>query len=176
MARDTSKLVTIPGELHSAATGNIVAAAEEIFDYTINKYQKDINQNVSYIRKDDSSVSPIPSFDPQSQTVHVDPQILSEAQKKQVRANIGLGNGDIDVKPTSGSGNVVTSGGVYESMEKIGSSVNSQVGYYICSTPGNAAAKTISASGYTLIDGGGIRIKFSNKKELHLRCSSLLSV
>ena len=54
MARDTSKLVTIPGELHSAATGNIVAAAEEIFDYTINKYQKDINQNVSYIRKDDA--------------------------------------------------------------------------------------------------------------------------
>lgn len=163
MARDTSKLVTIPGELHSAATGNIVAAAEEIFDYTINKYQKDINQNVSYIRKDDSSVSPIPSFDPQSQTVHVDPQILSEAQKKQVRVNIGLGNGDIDVKPTSGSGNVVTSGGVYESIEKIGSSVNSQVGYYICSTPGNASTKTISASGYTLIDGGGIRIKFSNK-------------
>ena len=34
MARDTSKLVTIPGELHSAATGNIVAAAEEVFDYT----------------------------------------------------------------------------------------------------------------------------------------------
>ena len=47
MARDTSKLVTIPGELHSAATGNIVAASEEIFDYTANKYQKDINQEVA---------------------------------------------------------------------------------------------------------------------------------
>ena len=47
MARDTSKLVTIPGELHSAATGSIVAAAEEIFDYTANKYQKDINQEVA---------------------------------------------------------------------------------------------------------------------------------
>ena len=46
MARDTSKLVTIPGELHSAATGNIVAAAEEVFDYNANKYQKDINQEV----------------------------------------------------------------------------------------------------------------------------------
>ena len=46
MARDTSKLVTIPGELHSAAAGNIVAAAEEVFDYTANKYQKDINQEV----------------------------------------------------------------------------------------------------------------------------------
>ena len=47
MARDTSGLVTIPGELHSAATGNIVVAAEEVFDYTINKYQKDINQEVA---------------------------------------------------------------------------------------------------------------------------------
>ena len=47
MARDTSKLVTIPGELHSAATGNIVAASEEIFDYAVNKYQKDINQEVA---------------------------------------------------------------------------------------------------------------------------------
>ena len=47
MARDTSKLVTIPGELHSVATGNIVAAAEEIFDYAVNKYQKDINQEVA---------------------------------------------------------------------------------------------------------------------------------
>jgi hypothetical protein len=36
MARDTNKLVTIPGELHSAATGGIVAAAEEIFDYDAN--------------------------------------------------------------------------------------------------------------------------------------------
>ena len=90
MARDTSKLVTIPGELHSAATGNIVAAAEEVFDYTKNMYQKDINQEVAYI-KEDSSVDPIPSFNPQSQTVHVDEQVLSNAQKKQVRKNIGFG-------------------------------------------------------------------------------------
>ena len=50
MARDTSKLVTIPGELHSAATGNIVTAAEEVFDYNKNKYQKDINQEIDYIK------------------------------------------------------------------------------------------------------------------------------
>ena len=93
MARDTSKLVTIPGELHSAATGSIVAAAEEIFDYTANKYQKDINQEVA------SSIQ--------------------------------------DLRST--------------------------VGYYICSTAGNTAEKAIDASGYTLLKGGGLRVKFTEK-------------
>ena len=162
MARDTSKLVTIPGELHSAATGNIVVAAEEVFDYTTNKYQKDINQEVAYI-KEDSSVDPIPSFNPQSQTVHIDEQVLSNTQKKQVRKNIGLGNGDIDSTPTSGSDNVVRSGGVYSSMQELRSTVNPQVGYYICSTAGNTAAKVIDASGYTLLKGGGLRVNFTEK-------------
>jgi hypothetical protein len=44
MARDTSKLVTIPGELHSAATGNIVSASQEIFDYDSNSYQSQLNK------------------------------------------------------------------------------------------------------------------------------------
>ena len=44
MARDTSKLVTIPGELHSAATGNIVSATQEIFDYDSNSYQSQLNK------------------------------------------------------------------------------------------------------------------------------------
>lgn len=43
--RDMSKTVTIPGELHSAATGNIVAASEEIFDYKTNSYQSDLNRD-----------------------------------------------------------------------------------------------------------------------------------
>ena len=162
MARDISKLVTIPGELHSAATGNIVVAAEEVFDYTTNKYQKDINQEVAYI-KEDSSVDPIPSFNPQSQTVHIDEQVLSNTQKKQVRKNIGLGNGDIDSTPTSGSDNVVRSGGVYSSMQELRSTVNPQVGYYTCSTAGNTAAKVIDASGYTLLKGGGLRVNFTEK-------------
>ena len=162
MARDTSKLVTIPGELHSAATGNIVAAAEEVFDYTTNKYQNDINQEVAYI-KEDSSVAPIPSFNPQSQTVHLDEQVLSNAQKKQVRKNIGLGNGDIDSTPTAESDNVVRSGGVYASMQELRSTVNPQVGYYTCSTAGNTAAKVIDASGYTLLKGGGLRVNFTEK-------------
>ena len=49
MNKDTSKLVTIPGELHSAATGNIVAGADEIFDYDSSCYQSDINSRWQYI-------------------------------------------------------------------------------------------------------------------------------
>lgn len=48
MEKDTSKLVTIPGELHSAATGNIVAGADEIFDYDSSCYQSDINSRWTY--------------------------------------------------------------------------------------------------------------------------------
>lgn len=36
----------------------------------------------------------------------------TDAQKKQARANLGFGDGDIDAEPTAGSSNMVTSGGV----------------------------------------------------------------
>ena len=45
MARDTSKLVAIPGELHSAATDGIVTATEEVFDYDSSLFQSQINSN-----------------------------------------------------------------------------------------------------------------------------------
>ena len=113
--------------------------------------------------KKDNTIDPNPTFDPQSQTVHVTPQTLTEEQKKQARENIGFGNGDIDSKPTAGSDNLVTSGGIYKSIEEISGSINSQVGYYICSTPGEATEKTIDASGYVLIVGGDLRVKFVEK-------------
>ena len=55
MARDTSKLVTIPGELHSAATGNIVSASQEIFDYDSNSYQSQLNKQLYNVSTHDSS-------------------------------------------------------------------------------------------------------------------------
>lgn len=113
--------------------------------------------------KKDNTIDPNPTFDPQSQTVHVTPQTLTEEQKKQARENIGFGNGDIDSKPTAGSDNLVTSGGIYKSIEEISGSINSQVGYYICSTPGETPEKTIDASGYVLIVGGDLRVKFVEK-------------
>ena len=57
MARDTSKLVTIPGELHSAATGNIVSASQEIFDYDSNSYQSQLNKQVYNVSAHDSSAT-----------------------------------------------------------------------------------------------------------------------
>lgn len=42
----------------------------------------------------------------------------TDAQKKQARANLGFGDGDIDAKPTAGSDNLVNSGGVYDAMRK----------------------------------------------------------
>lgn len=55
MARDTSKLVTIPGELHSAATGSIVSASQEIFDYDSNSYQSQLNKQLYNVSAHDSS-------------------------------------------------------------------------------------------------------------------------
>ena len=46
MARDTNNLIIIPGELHSAATGNVVAASEEIFDYDSSSYQSQLNKQI----------------------------------------------------------------------------------------------------------------------------------
>lgn len=43
----------------------------------------------------------------------------TDAQKKQARANLGFGDGDIDSKPTPGSDNPVKSGGVYDAVEKL---------------------------------------------------------
>ena len=44
MVQDKNKRVTIPGELHSAATGNVVAPADEIYDYGLDKRQSDLNK------------------------------------------------------------------------------------------------------------------------------------
>ena len=48
MDKDTSKLINIPGELHSIASGNIIAGTDEIFDYNSSLYQSEINKNVGY--------------------------------------------------------------------------------------------------------------------------------
>lgn len=45
MTQDKDKLVTIPGELHSAATGNVVASTEEVYDYKLDSRQSDLNND-----------------------------------------------------------------------------------------------------------------------------------
>lgn len=48
--------------------------------------------------------------------VSTESQSFSDLQMKQARANLGLGDGTIDGAPTTGSGNVVTSGGVKKTL------------------------------------------------------------
>jgi len=53
----------------------------------------------------------------------------TEAQKKQARANLGFGDGDIDNEPTVGSDNTVKSGGIYEGIKK--QCIITNKGYYL---------------------------------------------
>ena len=71
-------------------------------------------ENVAYISSDISGVTITRNFDVQADTVWNKPQDLTPNQKKQARANIGLGvNGVIDLVPVSGSTNMVYSDGIY---------------------------------------------------------------
>lgn len=57
-----------------------------------------------------------------SKVVSVTAQTFTDAEKKQARANLGLGNGDIDNEPAGESDNLVTSGGVYNSTPTVANS------------------------------------------------------
>ena len=71
-------------------------------------------ENVAYISADVSGITLTRDFDVQADTVWNKPQTLTPNQKKQARANIGLGaEGNIDLFPTSGSTNMVFSDGIY---------------------------------------------------------------
>lgn len=47
----------------------------------------------------------------------------TDAQKKQARANLGFGDGDIDDKPTAGSANLLKSGGAYKILSSFGNNL-----------------------------------------------------
>lgn len=63
-------------------------------------------------------------------------------------------NLNIDDEPIAGSNNPVKSGGVAGRLTAIG--------YFVCDTNADTAAKTIAATGYVLTTGGNIRIKMTN--------------
>ena len=64
---------------------------------------------------DNQGEAEIPDFNPQSDSVWSHGvQEISAANQKQVRANLGFGDGDIDEVPTAGSDNLVKSGGMAE--------------------------------------------------------------
>ena len=55
MAKKITGIVDIPGELHSVATGNIVASANEIYDYDSSSYQSQLNKQLYNVSAHDSS-------------------------------------------------------------------------------------------------------------------------
>ena len=85
----------------------------------------------------------------------------TESQKKQARANLGMGNGDLAegsdfVNPDATKrAKVPTVGAVLDA-------VATKIGYYLCDTAASTAAKTVSADGYVLTTGGSIKIKMTN--------------
>lgn len=217
--------IEIGGRLHSTATGNVVAGANEILDDTKGKKQNVINSETDthlgnldaeiirvegktdenreeinrkqfeagaveidpypiensenlvrsgaiydaythqvYIRPD-SAQGAIPDFDAASQSVHITPQVLSDAQKIQARANLGFGDGQIDDVPTAGSDNLVKSSGVDSILTPIKVDIDAKI-------TGNS---TIIEAGRHEILVSGLRLKKNVVYHLIATLSSALA-
>lgn len=112
MAKD----INIGGRLHSIATGNVVAGANEILDDNLGKKQTQINtETYSLVESVNNALA---ELSPDQQ----------EALDVAAKANAN----------------------------------EAKLGYYVCDTSANTAAKTIAATGYALTKGGNIRIKMTN--------------
>ena len=112
MAKD----INIGGRLHSIATGNVVAGADEILDDNLGKKQTQINTE---------TYSLVESVNNALDALNPDQQ---EALGVAAKANAN----------------------------------EAKLGYYVCDTDADVAAKTITATGYVLGTGGNIRIKMTN--------------
>lgn len=70
----------------------------------------------------------------------------------------------VDTTPTSGSNNVITSGGVYNKInEVIGTYGNAKIFYGTCSSSGDATTKVVTCSAFTssdLVKGALIFVTF----------------
>ena len=212
--------INVGGRLHSIATGNILAGADEILDDAQNKKQSVINQEVdaefnniitgvkprltkaegdiaenreeinrkqfdvsaavidavptknseNLVRSGaiyeayahqvylsgDGTIDPA-SFDPQADTIHKGAQVLSDVEKKQVRANLGFGNGDVDDRPTAGSKNLVKSGGVYDVLT-IQDNAISLIGDWVCPSTSTSFAESEGKNNgtFTAVSGGSL--------------------
>ena len=112
MAKD----INIGGRLHSIATGNVVAGADEILDDNLGKKQTQINtETYSLVESVNNALA---ELSPDQE----------EALAVAAKANAN----------------------------------EAKLGYYVCDTDADVAAKTISATGYALTTGGNIHIKMTN--------------
>lgn len=112
MAKD----INIGGRLHSIATGNVVAGADEILDDNLGKKQTQINTE---------TYSLVESVNNALDALNPDQQ---EALAVATKANAN----------------------------------EAKLGYYVCDTDADVAAKTVVAVNYVLGTGGSIKVKMTN--------------
>lgn len=112
MAKD----INIGGRLHSIATGNVVAGADEILDDNLGKKQTQINTE---------TYSLVESVNNALDALNPDQQ---EALGVATKANAN----------------------------------EAKLGYYVCDTDTDVAAKTVAATNYVLGTGGSIKVKMTN--------------
>ena len=119
--------IEIGGRLHSTASGNIVTGANEIYDDTQGKKQNQINvETYGHVADIDAALQELSPdqtealalatdvVDLKENVVRTDAQTLTDAQKAQALANVGISG--IDDEPVAGSENLVKSGGVYNTF------------------------------------------------------------
>lgn len=112
-----NKNIEVGGRLHSIATGNVLAGANEIFDDDKNKKQNDINTETYSLVND------------------INERLNGLSPDQQSALNVATKATNNEIK----------------------------LGYYVCDTEGNLAAKVISdATGYVLSKGGNMKVKMTN--------------
>ena len=112
MAKD----INVGGRLHSIATGNVIAGADEIFDDNLGKKQTQINTETYNLVE--SINNALDELSPDQQ----------EALAVAAKANAN----------------------------------EAKLGYYVCDTDADTAAKTVVATNYVLGVGGSIKLKMTN--------------
>ena len=112
-----NKNIEVGGRLHSIATGNVLAGANEIFDDDKNKKQSQINtETYSFVEEINAKLN----------TLSPDQQAALDVA--------GKANNN-----------------------------EAKLGYYVCDTEGNVAAKAIpNLTGYVLSVGGSMKVKMTN--------------
>ena len=185
--------IKIGGRLHSTATGNIVAGANEILDDNKNKKQSEVNREVDETfanynsRINALSEQNYITVEATSETTNITTLINSSGHGQELDTIYRVSNWDgsqyttdtyceyaydeatssykflhkinygIDDIPTDNSNNLVKSGGIKSELVKL----SLQNSFLTCSTTAGTAAKEISITGFAILNGGSIKVKFT---------------
>lgn len=130
----TEKKSYIPSRLKNASVGGHVAGAADIIDDALNKTQEEINGIV------------------------LEPSNGLKDRVEQLEEQVSF-DGSWDVAETASA--VVSGspgGGYITTANAVRGAIDVRTGYFKCTTVGGTAAKAVTATGYVLSRGGGMRI------------------